>query len=276
MTDDSQDHPVLSSADRTLLKSAVAPTDAQLEATRRALRRRVAALSAGAVVSHAASTAEATGAATTAAMSSAATTAATATTTQGLMAIGAAKWISAGLIVTAVAGGTVVATRQSRSVERPHTAASVAAPAPRPVDAPAVVAAPPEPAAPSSAPAALAPSAAALSPNEARAQADRYTGSRGPSRLGALRPRLSRRARSKAKRCLQSSRCCTTRGRRSLAAMLLPRCKRSTPTPHASRRQSCAKKRCRPARSRFAPPVGPPTHAVPRRSSSGSRRAHRT
>lgn len=185
MTDESQDQPVLSALDRTLLKSAAAPSDAQLEATRHALRTRIAALAAGAAIAQAASSAEATSAAATAAVSSAATTAATATATQGLMAIGAAKWISAGLIVTAVAGGTVMATRQSRSVERPHTAASVAAPAPRAVAAPAVGAATPEPVAPS---AAL--SATTLAPNEAPARA-----------VKSLTPRLkpARRAATEAK-----------------------------------------------------------------------------
>jgi hypothetical protein len=173
MTDESQDQPVLSTADRTLLKSAAAPTEAQLEATRRALRTRIAALAAGAAIAQAASSAEATGAATTAAMSSTATAAATATAAPGLVAIAAAKWISAGLIVTAVAGGTVMATRQSRSLERPHTAASVAAPALLPVAPPAVVTAQP------------APVAAARAPNEAPLQAGKTL---------APRPKPTRRA----------------------------------------------------------------------------------
>jgi hypothetical protein len=130
MIDESPAQPVLSAADRTLLKSTTAPTDAQLEATRRTLKTRLAALAASAAVTQAASTAEATGAATAAATTAAATT--TTAATHGLAAFGAAKWISAGLIVTAVAGGTVVATRESRPAARPHVAASVVAPAPQP------------------------------------------------------------------------------------------------------------------------------------------------
>lgn len=131
MTYESRDRPVLSSADRALLKSAAAPTDAQLEATRRALGTRLAALAAGAAVAQAASTAEATGAA----VGSAAAT----TATNGLATLGAAKWISAGLIVTAVAGGTVVATRRPPEPAR-ASAARVAAPAQRAAAAPSVIA----------------------------------------------------------------------------------------------------------------------------------------
>jgi len=115
MTDEAQNQPVLSRADRALLDAGASPSDDQLAATRRAIGARIAALAAGAAVTHAASSAQATTATITTAAASAAPAAAAST---GFAALGAAKWIGAGLLVTAVASGAVVATRQPQRAER--------------------------------------------------------------------------------------------------------------------------------------------------------------
>jgi len=146
MTDEAQDRPVLSTADRALLDATVSPSDDQLAATRRAIGARIAALATGAAITQAVSSAHATGTVATAAASTA-----PAAATTGFAALGAAKWIGAGLIVTAIASGAVVATRQQHKADpQAHTSASaVAQPsratlpasAPAPVEQPAQVAA---------------------------------------------------------------------------------------------------------------------------------------
>jgi hypothetical protein len=121
MTDEAQDQPVLSRADRALLDAAASPSDAQLAATRRAIGARIAALAAGAAVAQAASSAQASAA--TVATAAAGTAPAAASTS--FAALGVAKWIGAGLLVTALASSAVVATRQARPAERsPHGSTS--------------------------------------------------------------------------------------------------------------------------------------------------------
>lgn len=183
MTDEAQDRPVLSAADRALLDATVSPSDAQLAATRRAIGARIAALAAGTAITQAASSAHATGMAT---VATASTAPAAAAATTGFAALGAAKWIGAGLIVTAVASGAVVATRQQHKADRQaHTSASaVAQPgratlpasAPASVEQPAAIAArPSEPAQPSE------PAAAIEAPKPARAVAAKRSERRASS-----------------------------------------------------------------------------------------------
>jgi hypothetical protein len=139
MSDEIDDRPVLSRADQALLKSAHTPTEAQLAASRRALSARIAALTAGGAIASAASTAEATSSA--AAASTASAAGATTFAAKSAALLGAAKWISAGMLVGAVAGGTVVATqrsareetRQERSAQRAKAVAQALAPAPAPI-----------------------------------------------------------------------------------------------------------------------------------------------
>jgi len=141
MTDESQDRPVLSAADQALLRSTVSPTDAQIDHTRKAIGARIAALAAGAAIAQATNSAQATGA--TAAGSTAATAA---TVTQSLLGASAAKWISAGVLVTAIAGSSVIATR--RQSAKPESAPIGASSAPvdsarsKSVPAPKLAAAP--------------------------------------------------------------------------------------------------------------------------------------
>jgi hypothetical protein len=141
MTNEAQDRPVLSANDRALLDATVSPSDDQLAATRRAIGARIAALAAGAAVTQAVSSAHATGTATVA-TAGASTAPAAAAATTGFAALGAAKWIGAGLIVTALASGAVVATRQQHRTEQQHASASAVAQPSRaalPVSAPAPV-----------------------------------------------------------------------------------------------------------------------------------------
>jgi hypothetical protein len=140
MRDEMNDRPVLSRADLALLKSAHAPSDAQIAASRRAIAARIAAIAAGGAVTAAASSANATSAA-----SAASATGATAAVKSAAL-LGAAKWISAGVLVSAVAGGAVVATQRAREDKPPAVSSSRApAVAQAPVAVPA--AAPSEPAA---------------------------------------------------------------------------------------------------------------------------------
>lgn len=189
MTDDSHDRPVLNRADRALLAAELAPTDAQLEATRRALGTRIAALAAGAAAVQVASTAHATGAAGTAASAGAAATA-----TQSVAAVGAIKWIGAGLIATAIASGAVVATRSAERTERPRVAQSPAAPQHAAVAQPSIA-----PVAPSAAAVAVpeAPAVRPIEPAETpapmHAPAARSSVSKGASqRAGLAKPSRAR------------------------------------------------------------------------------------
>lgn len=150
MTNESPDRPVLSPSDRALLKSYASPTDAQVEDNRRAIGLRIAALAAGATAAHAASTAQATGSAATTTATTGATAGATGGATKGLAALGAAKWIGVGIVLTAVAGGAVVATRPDGDAPGAAAVADAArlarapqpapvAPLARPMAAPAAV-----------------------------------------------------------------------------------------------------------------------------------------
>lgn len=154
MSDKIEDQPVLSRADQALLRSALAPTDAQLTASRRAIAARIAALAASGAVASAASTAEATAAGS--AASAATTGGATTLAAKSAALLGAAKWIGAGVLVTAVAGGAVVATQRAPRQERAAASATERhAPAVAAPGIAAPMAAPSEPPAESVAPRAL-------------------------------------------------------------------------------------------------------------------------
>lgn len=185
-SDEIDDRPVLSRADQALLKSAHAPTDAQISASRLAIAARLAALTAGGgAVASVASSAKASGAAASAASGAASSTmtgAATATTVaKTAAAFGAAKWFIAGVLVSAVAGGAVVATQRSAR-QAPVVAAPVRAPSAARVEAAA------QPVEPAAQPAVSAAVATPIAPLETASVAKSSVAkpSKAPRRIARL------------------------------------------------------------------------------------------